>query len=281
MYISIRRKTIFLIILSVTFGILLSQVIKIYASYDKKELPIIMYHSILRDKNYTGKYVVTPESLEEDIKYLKEKGYKSVLPSELVEYAKGNKDLPEKTYMITLDDGSYNNLTYLLPILEKYDECALINIVGKYTESFSDSGDTNPQYSYLKWEDIDTLLNSGRIEIGNHSYNFHSQDKRNGAKINKNEDIDLYKRMFFADTKKTEDMLNINNKIKPIVYAYPFGAYSVESEDVLSQMGYYITLTCEEGINEISDLNSLKKLKRFNRSGFLTTYEFFKKCKIL
>ncbi len=280
MYISIRRKTIFLIILSITLGILLSQVIKIYAFPNKKELPIIMYHSILKDKNYTGKYVVTPEKIEEDIKYLKEKGYKSVLPSDLVEYAKGNKILPDKPYMITLDDGAYNNLTYLLPILIKYDECALINIVGKYSETFSESGDTNPQYSYLKWEDIDTLLNSGRIEIGNHSYNCHSQDNRNGAKIKKYEDKDAYKDMFLKDTKKTEDLLFQNNKIKPIVYAYPFGAYSSESEDVIYEMGYYITLTCEEGINEISDLNSLKKLKRFNRSGNITTYEFFKRCKI-
>jgi len=279
-YISIRRKTIFLIIFSITLGILLSQVIKIYAFQNKKELPVIMYHSILRDKNYTGKYVVTPEKIEEDIKYLKEKGYKSVLPSDLVEYAKGNKELPEKPYMITLDDGAYNNLTYLLPILQKFDECAVINIVGKYTESFSISGETSPQYSYLKWEDIDTLIESGRIEIGNHSYNFHSQNNRNGAKIKKYENKEEYKNLFYCDTEKTEQLLKDNNNYKPLVYAYPFGAYCSESEEVLSQMEYYITLTCEEGINEISDLSSLRKLKRFNRSGNLTTYEFFKKCKI-
>ena len=280
MYISVRRKTVFIIILSITFGILLSHVIKIYAFSEKKELPVIMYHSILRDKNYTGKYVVTPEKLEEDIKYLKEKGYKSVLPCDVVEYVKGNGNLPKKPYMITLDDGSYNNMTYLLPILIKYDECATINIVGSYTESFSESGETNPQYSYLKWEDIDTLIKSGRIEIGNHSYNLHSQNGRNGAKIKTYEDNETYKEMFLKDTKKTEEKLIANNKIKPIVYAYPFGAYCNESEEVLSDMGYYMTFTCEEGINQIYDLNSLKKLKRFNRSGNITTYEFFIKCKI-
>ena len=39
------------------------------------QLPIIMYHGILKDTKRQGKYVISPELLESDMKYLKENGY--------------------------------------------------------------------------------------------------------------------------------------------------------------------------------------------------------------
>lgn len=36
-------------------------------------VPIIMYHSILQDTSKSGKYVITPSTLEKDIQYIKQK----------------------------------------------------------------------------------------------------------------------------------------------------------------------------------------------------------------
>ena len=52
-------------------------------------LPIIMYHSVLRDPTRTSKYVITPESLSADLSYLHEHGYTTVLPSQVIAYARG------------------------------------------------------------------------------------------------------------------------------------------------------------------------------------------------
>lgn len=37
--------------------------------------------------------------------------------------------------------------------------------------------------------------------------------------------------------------------VRPRVYAYPFGAYCAESEQVIKRLGYEMSLTCNEGIN--------------------------------
>ena len=34
------------------------------------EVPILMYHSVLKDTNRSGKYVITPSQMEDDLKYL-------------------------------------------------------------------------------------------------------------------------------------------------------------------------------------------------------------------
>ena len=48
-------------------------------------------------------------------------------------YVNGIGILPEKPVMITLDDGCYNNLSDVLPLLEKYDMHAIVSVVGEYT----------------------------------------------------------------------------------------------------------------------------------------------------
>ena len=52
--------------------------IVIATSEDYIEVPIIMYHSILKDSSRSNKYTVTPTVLEEDLKYIKDKGYYTI-----------------------------------------------------------------------------------------------------------------------------------------------------------------------------------------------------------
>ena len=84
-------------------------------------LPVIMYHSIVDDSSKINQYTVTPEIIENDMKYLKNQGFETVLTEELLQYIENDVPLPEKPVMITLDDGFYNNFCYLVPLLEKYD----------------------------------------------------------------------------------------------------------------------------------------------------------------
>ncbi|MBS7298237.1 MAG: polysaccharide deacetylase family protein [Eubacteriales bacterium] len=247
-----------------------------------KELIVIMYHSILKDTQRTGKYVVRPESVDNDIKYLIEHGYKCVSANEVISFSRGEANLPDKAFMLTFDDGCYNNMVYLMPILEKYNANAVISIVGSYSEKFSKINEANAAYSYLRWCDIKQMKESGRIEFGNHSYDYHKiKDGRIGSKIVRYEDTEKYKNRFFNDTNKTHTLLMVNCGIDTKIYTYPYGAYCTESEEVLKDSGYLMTLTCTEGKNYITSTpESIKLLKRFNRSGNINTEDFFEKHKI-
>ena len=127
-------------------------------------VPILMYHSVLKNPKMAGMYVVSPDTLEQDLKYIKKKGYTTVFVRELTEYVYQNAPLPEKPVVITLDDGYLNNLTYVLPLLEKYDMKATISVVGRYTEQATEDGAEKPSYSYLTIEEVQKLAESGRVE---------------------------------------------------------------------------------------------------------------------
>ena len=96
---------------------------------DGIKLPIIMYHSIVKNEDRSGEYVITPIELEKDLLYLKQNGYTTVFVNDVIRYVKRGGELPEKPIILSFDDGTYNYREYLLPLLEKYDMKATVSIV--------------------------------------------------------------------------------------------------------------------------------------------------------
>lgn len=237
-------------------------------------LPVIMYHSIC--ENSGTEYAVTPQQIESDLKYLKEHGYNSVSAQQLADYTYSRGELPENPVMITLDDGFYNNLFYLEPLLEKYDMTAVVSVVGTYIENDAVRDPHVPEYSYLTWEDIGEMLDSGRFEIGNHTFNMHeSKNGRKGCSINKNENPEEYCRIINEDISKLQALIKENTDTVPIVFAYPFGYICKESIPVLRENGFIITLNCYEKPNYITrNPDCLYDINRYNRSGLYSTEEF-------
>ena len=238
-----------------------------------------MYHSILKSKS--GKYIVNPSTLEDDLKFIKNNGYTTITMTDLINYVYSDYELPEKPIIITFDDGHYNNLTYALPLLEKYDMVAVISIVGKYTDTYTESDEANPNYGYLRWKDINDLMKSGRFEFQNHTYELHNITKnRRGCMKMKGESFEAYKTVLSKDLSKLQQEFSINTGYIPNTFTYPFGAISSDSMDIIKELGFKASLSCNEGINLIiKDPNCLYQLKRYNRPNNLSTACFFNKIK--
>lgn len=139
------------------------------------EVPILMYHRVLKDSEKINTYTVTPETFRDDMIYLRERGYETVFTRDIIDYAMGGAPLPAKPVVITFDDGYYNNYTYVLPILEELGIKASIAAVGEFTDTFTDNMDMNANYSHLTWGLLKELEESGHVEILNHSYYMHKQ----------------------------------------------------------------------------------------------------------
>ena len=268
---------LFLFILIFIFVLLFSFAFANSDEYIK--VPIIMYHSILKDPARSNKYTITPAVLEEDLKYIKANGYETITISDLISYVYDDKPLPPKPIILTFDDGHYNNYGYLYPLLEKYDMKAVISIVGSYTDKFSETNEANLNYSYLRWKDINELISSGRIEFQNHTYNLHDNTHgRIGAKKKNGESDDEYKKILEEDINKLQNEFKENTGYVPTCFTYPFGGISNSSLDIIKELGFKASLSCEEGINKITkNPNSLYLLKRYNRPSYVSTYNIFKK----
>ena len=246
------------------------------------DVPIIMYHSILKDASRTGDYVITPDTLRSDFEYLKKHGYTGISVSELVSYVYEGASLPEKPVVITFDDGFLNNVSYAVPLLEEYSMKGLISVVGSYCDVYTDTPDRNLYYSYVTWDDVKALGLNDAVEIGNHSYSMHDQYPRKGSSRMKGEDKEKYLNIFSDDTGRMQKALSERCQINCIVYTYPFGAISEESQSVIESSGFLASLACYEYTNKVTvgDKSCLYKMGRYNRSGKYSTEDFMQKIGI-
>ncbi|MBS1417943.1 MAG: polysaccharide deacetylase family protein [Ruminiclostridium sp.] len=209
----------------------------------------LMYHQVLKDESRAGKYIITPGELESDLAYLSENGYVSVLPSQLVKIREQGGRLPEKTVVITFDDGYETGLYYVLPLLKKYGMKAVINVVGSYTDEYSRINEEGKHlsYAYLTWNEIKKLSDSGYVEIGNHTYNMHSNNvERNGCARKENESDEQYRTVLYEDVARLSDKLQRVTGKRPVAFAYPFGSLSEGSAEIIGSAGISVFMTCCE-----------------------------------
>lgn len=238
---------------------------KISVSAQEKgiNLPIIMYHSIGEN---TGKYVISPKMLEEDLKIINEMGFTTLTSADLIAYKEQGTPLPEKSVILTFDDGYFNNYTYVYPLLKKYNAKAVLSVVGRFTEEYSNStAPLNNRYSHITYEQITEVSNSGLIEIANHSYNMHTMEGRRGILRKEGESTEEYKNNLTQDIEKCNKMLAEKCFVSPVAFTYPFGCVNKESSAIVNSSGFKVTYGCEEGINKITPDHDLKELKRYNR----------------
>lgn len=245
---------------------------------DGVDLPIIMYHSILKDPALTGTYVLPPDQLEADLKYIKQAGYTPVLMKDIIAYAEDeHTTLPAKPILITFDDGYYNNYVYVYPMMKKYDMKCVISIVGKFTDIIEPGEHQSANYSHCSWEQLKEMSDSGLVEIQNHTYNMHTIDAhRAGARKCSGETVEQYRSVLQADVGKLQELLASRIGAAPTTFVYPFGKYSEESEPLLKEMGFRATLSVAPGVNHLTKGDSLSLLKRYNRAPGASSAEFFK-----
>ena len=239
---------------------------------------ILMYHSLLKDPARHGKYVVSPDLFESDLKYLKEHGYSFVGIQELIDFVYSGAPLPKKSVVITFDDGYYNNYLYAYPLLEKYDAKMVISVIGKYTDLY-DGEKPNAYYSHVTWDMINEMLASGRVEIGNHTYSMHTNGERRGSKKIKGETDEHYSKILTEDIGKLQAEMFEHTGTYPSVYTYPFGAISNASFGIIADMGFLASLSCAEKPSTVTrgKPESLRCLGRFLRPTKISSADFFEK----
>ena len=243
---------------------------------ETRRLPILMYHSILRDPAKQGKYILSPDRLEADIRWLLEMGYETVSTEDVTDFVLGGGTLPEKPVLLTFDDGYLNNLTYVLPLMEQYGCHGVVSVVGVYSERFSQTPDPNPNYAHLSWDEIMSLTAGGYLEIQNHSWDMHGQSGRRGSTRKSGETEAAYRVAFAKDVNRLQEALARETSITPTYYTYPFGLADPLSGQLLQELGFTGSFTCRERINTLERGNPacLFGLGRFNRPGETATSAF-------
>ena len=110
---------------------------------DNHTLYILMYHHFVPDTDEElNDWTLTESRFREDLQWLADNGYTTVLPRELA----AGEPLPEKAVMLTFDDGYASNYQIAYPLLQEFQAKAAIAMIVRRTV------DAKPDF--LTWETV-------------------------------------------------------------------------------------------------------------------------------
>ncbi len=251
------------------------------ASEDGIDLPVIMYHGILKDPARQGQYIISPTQFEHDLQYIRDAGYTTVTVADLIAYVDDGTPLPDKPVMLTFDDGYYNNYLYAYPLLQAYGMKAVISPVCRWSQHYSDtpSQADHAIYSHITWEEMREMVASGLVEIQNHSYDMHyaTAGRRKGTLPLADESTEDYTRALTQDLSTAQRNLTDFAGVTPTAFVYPYGAVSSEARTVIRTLGFRASFTCEAKLNRITRApDSLYHLGRYLRPAGQDSAAYFR-----
>jgi peptidoglycan/xylan/chitin deacetylase (PgdA/CDA1 family) len=228
------------------------------AAVDSRHPRILMYHMVSEHRPGArfNKLRVKPERFESQIRWLKQNGWHFALMSELATPAA----LPDKTVLLTFDDGFEDNYRNAHPVLQKYGARAtLYLVVDRFERDWStakkahhDSGELMHEPK-LSDEQVREMLESGCWELGGHT-----RTHANLARLDEPGKQD--------EISAGRELLEQQFGIPPSSFAYPFGIYDATDVRLAEQAGFDTAVTTVEGIDD--DIQSRRfELRRVKISG--------------
>jgi peptidoglycan/xylan/chitin deacetylase (PgdA/CDA1 family) len=207
----------------------------------RKQVPILCYHQVRdwkpTDSKMSKDYIIPPATLREQLKWLADSGYHTILPDQLYAYLTTGAALPSKPIMLTFDDTDEDQYTVAFPELKKHGFKAVFFIM---TVSL------NRLPHYMSKEQVKELYNAGNV-IGSHTWDHHNVKKYQGndwaIQIDK-------------PTKQLEAITGA-----PIRYfAYPFGLWNPQAIPELKKRGFIAAFQLADKMDPHDPLFSLRRI---------------------
>jgi peptidoglycan/xylan/chitin deacetylase (PgdA/CDA1 family) len=220
-----------------------------------KKIRVLMYHSISEHikKEKHNKWRVKPKDFEKQMNWFYKNNWKSFTISELVKLDK----IPEKSFVITFDDGYEDNFTNAFPVLQKYNFKATIYLVPNQTINHWEEKNTSILSNLLNNEQILQMQNSGLVEFGSHTLSH--------VNLSKTDEFQLEKELI--ESKK--EIEKITNK-ECEAFAYPYGKFDDKIVQAVKNAGYKNATVVKRGLFEQND-----DIFTIKRIGILGTESFF------
>lgn len=195
-----------------------------------KSIPVLLYHGII-DKPDGANILL--ENFKDQMFALKKEGWQTISIEDFYKFVKEEKELPDKSFLLTFDDGRKDSYYPVDPILKALDYNAVMFVITKYSME-----DKSGNY-YLSKKELKQMIKSGRWEIEAHTREGHniykiSSDGEEGHfysnklwidNENRFETTEEFTDRIREDFISTKDDIERELGFKVISFAFPFGDY--------------------------------------------------------
>lgn len=200
-------------------------------------VPVLLYHHLDPATEGRDGAIISVEAFAAQMAWLREHGFTAITTAELADWLDGKGELPPRPVLITFDDGYYSNYEYAYPLLRDNGLRAALFVV---TTTLG----VDTAFAHVTYEDLREMAEAGVFEPQIHSYDGHRLVDGEPVLLSWTSeelqaDLDLFLAGFAEAGLPT-----------PIAYAYPFGAYSEQTLEVMRDNGIRLGLTTRPGLVE-------------------------------
>ncbi|MBE6063391.1 MAG: polysaccharide deacetylase family protein [Clostridium butyricum] len=218
---------------------------------DNRGIPVLYYHSV--NDVITNEVTISPALLRKELEYIKNQGYITLSMNEVENYILNNEPIPEKSILITFDDGYMDNYYNAYPILKELNMKATIFCITSKLDG-----------SYYLSEDAIKEMSQNNIDIESHTVTHTHLNK-----LTYDEQI----KELSESKSKLESI--VGKKITAI--AFPFGDYNKNSIDAAKNCGYNLAFTTNKGFADRNDnpleLNRIYISSYYDMNTFISVLE--------
>jgi len=168
-------------------------------------VPVLCYHNLAPQSK--GRMILAAKVFEDQMRYLKNQGYRVINLKQFVEFVSLKRQLPRRSVLLTFDDGYRSFLQYAAPVLKELGFTATLFV---YTDYVGAGGNA------FTWADLKKLQQEG-FDIQAHSKS-HGDMVRAG-----NEPANEYEKRLEAELMQPRALFQKNLGFAPDILAYPYG----------------------------------------------------------
>jgi len=225
-------------------------------------VPILVYHSI---DPRPGPWTVSTLRFEAQMRHLAANGYTTLRANELVHFIEGKAKLPQRSVLITFDDGYLDNYVYAFPMLERLGLHGVIFAVTGWIgegpprshagmgqsvilPECLDAGDREKAIAegcadamMLRWSEIKAMEASGVMETHSHTHSHIHWDRQYP---------DPYVRVarLEADLVRSRAALREHLGRDSRHLCWPFGYYEAGFSETAEKAGFSVRYSVHQGV---------------------------------
>lgn len=181
---------------------------------------VFMYHRFGEDRLPSTN--IRMDQFIEQLDFLEKNNF-SIWPlSKIVDHLHKEKEIPDRTVAITIDDAYLSVYTNAFPVLKER---------GIPFTVFVSTLHVDKKYSrYMSWAQLSEMMRFG-AEIGNHSTSHKHL-------IRDQQSYDEWKQYVVMDVTSSARRIKQELGVEPVLFAYPYGEYSVELAEIINELGW-------------------------------------------
>ena len=234
-------------------------------------LSVLTYHDILADPSEDS-YAMSRSAFVAHMDYLESNGYRVLSLKEVETYYLQKREFPNKSILLTFDDGLRSYAKFVVPVLRTYGFPSVASVVTGWLD-----GKQVPQEyknKLMSWSELKQLATDPLVDIVTHTNNLHHGEPSNPqgneaaaavtrryiAAENRYETEAQFRERVQSDLKHSAKRLQEQLGITVKGVTWPYGEYDQVLSQEASSLGLNLQLNLEQGINTVANLPTLKRI---------------------